>query len=181
MKDQVTELNTYPNTTIKDEIVRFIIDNYDFNRSYLITTHLNDSLSYKKTLCDLNFNTISNINKTFIKKLTNKVFCRSSKNRLEIFTVIENLKHIDKRTHIHTIVSTPEHLSVEMMIVKITQSVMNTEQLVDLNIKPLNDNAFNLVHYLTKQLQKEKLSLEDDTIDWENCYLTKSNYLAVNH
>ena len=166
-------------TKIQKTTFDWIIENYDFNRSYLVTLHLNDTLSFKKEVKDLVFNEISKINKRFIKRLENKVFSKNSKNRLEVFSVIEGLKFKTNRNHIHLIISTEKHMTREMMIVEIVRSFERTKYLVDIHIKKVEHDVSNLIDYLTKQLKV--MTLDDDTIDWKNSRLTKDHYLQITH
>ena len=166
-------------TKIQKTTIDWIIENYDFNRSYLVTLHLNDGLGFKKEIKDLVFNDISKINKRFIRRLENRVFSKNSKNRLEVFTVIEGLKYYKDRNHVHLIISTEKHMTREMMIVEIVRSFERTKYLVDLHIKKVEHDVSNLIDYLTKQLKV--MTLDDDTIDWKNCYLNKTNYLQITH
>ena len=166
-------------TKIQKTTFDWIIENYDFNRSYLVTLHLNDGLGFKKEIKDLVFNDISKINKRFIRRLENRVFSKNSKNRLEVFTVIEGLKYYKDRNHVHLIISTEKHMTREMMIVEIVRSFERTKYLVDLHIKKVEHDVSNLIDYLTKQLKV--MTLDDDTIDWKNCYLNKTNYLQITH
>ena len=166
-------------TKIQKTTIDWLLKNYDFNRSYLVTLHLNDTLGFKKEVKDLVFNEISQINKRFIRRLHNKVFSKNSKNRLEVFTVIENLKNKIDRNHIHLIISTEKHMTREMMIVEIVRSFERTKKLKDIHIKRVENDVSNLVSYLTKQLRV--MTLDDDTIDWKNCYLNKNNYLQITH
>ena len=166
-------------TKIQKTTFDWIIENYDFNRSYLVTLHLNDGLGFKKEIKDLVFNDISKINKRFIRRLENRVFSKNSKNRLEVFTVIEGLKYHKDRNHVHLIISTEKHMTREMMIVEIVRSFERTKYLVDLHIKKVEHDVSNLIDYLTKQLKV--MTLDDDTIDWKNCYLNETNYLQITH
>ena len=166
-------------TKIQKTTIDWLLKNYDFNRSYLVTLHLNDTLGFKKEVKDLVFNEISQINKRFIRRLHNKVFSKNSKNRLEVFTVIENLKNKIDRNHIHLIISTEKHMTREMMIVEIVRSFERTKKLKDIHIKRVENDVSNLVSYLTKQLRV--MTLDDDTIDWKNCYLNRNNYLQITH
>ena len=166
-------------TKIQKTTFDWIIENYDFNRSYLVTLHLNDGLGFKKEVKDLVFNDISKINKRFIRRLENRVFSKNSKNRLEVFTVIEGLKYYKDRNHIHLIISTEKHMTREMMIVEMVRSFERTKYLVDIHIKKVEHDVSNLIDYLTKQLKV--MTLDDDTIDWKNSRLTKDHYLQITH
>lgn len=166
-------------TKIQKTTIDWLLKNYDFNRSYLVTLHLNDTLGFKKEVKDLVFNEISQINKRFIRRLHDKVFSKNSKNRLEVFTVIEGLKNKIDRNHIHLIISTEKHMTREMMIVEIVRSFERTKKLKDIHIKRVENDVSNLVSYLTKQLRV--MTLDDDTIDWKNCYLNENNYLQITH
>ena len=166
-------------TKIQQTTIDWLLKNYDFNRSYLVTLTLNDTLGFKKEVKDLVFNEISQINKRFIRRLENRVFSKNSKNRLEVFTVLEGLKNKIDRNHIHLIISTEKHMTREMMIVEIVRSFERTKKLKDIHIKRVENDVSNLVSYLTKQLRV--MTLDDDTIDWKNCYLNENNYLQITH
>ena len=168
-------------TKIQKETLDWLIDNFDFNRSHLVTLHLNDKLSYKKEIKDLVFHDISKIVTRFRRKLENRVFSKRSNKRLEIFTVIEGLKWKTERNHIHMIISTEQHISKEMMIVEMVNSFHRTKCLVDIHVVRIGQDKTNLVDYLTKELKQREITLDDETIDWKNSRLTKDHYLQVNH
>ena len=168
-------------TKIQKKTLDWLIDNFDFNRSHLVTLHLNDKLSYKKEIKDLVFHDISKIVTRFRRKLENRVFSKRSNKRLEIFTVIEGLKWKTERNHIHMIISTEQHISKEMMIVEMVNSFHRTKCLVDIHVVKIGQDKTNLVDYLTKELKQREITLDDETIDWKNSRLTKDHYLQVNH
>ena len=168
-------------TKIQKETLDWLIDNFDFNRSHLVTLHLNDKLSYKKEIKDLVFHDISKIVTRFRRKLENRVFSKRSNKRLEIFTVIEGLKWKLDRNHIHIIISTEQHISKEMMIVEMVNSFHRTKCLVDIHVVRIGQDKTNLVDYLTKELKERDITLDDETIDWKNSRLTKDHYLQVTH
>ena len=168
-------------TKIQKKTLNWLIENFDFNRSHLITLHLNDRLSYKKVIKDLVFNDISKIVTRFRRKLENRVFSKRSNKRLEIFTVIEGLKWKLDRNHIHIIISTEQHISKEMMIVEMVNSFHRTKCLVDIHVVRIGQDKTNLVDYLTKELKEREITLNDETIDWKNSRLTKDHYLQITH
>ena len=162
-------------TKVQRDVLKWITNHFDFNRSYVVTLHLNDQLSYKKVIRDLVFNDISKITTRLFRRLENRVFSKNSNKRLEKFTVIEGLKRRDQRNHIHFIVSTTQHMSREMMLVEIVRSFERTKYLTDVHIKMIDHNVSNLVDYLTKELKM--MTFNDDTIDWKNTYMKDEYFL----
>jgi hypothetical protein len=62
------------------------------------------------------------------------------------------------------IVETPTHISKEMMLKNIIESLHETKGLGKLDIRNVREKR-HLVEYLCKELRPNR-----DSIEWENCY-----------
>lgn len=99
-----------------------------FNRGLLITYNLWDSLSWKKDQFTLY--EIQKRNKRFIRRLEKKCNVHQRQG-LERFVVIETDK---PRNHCHLIMETPIHLSKEMMLNNIHESLDKTKGLLKIGM-----------------------------------------------
>ena len=134
-----------------------------FNRGLLVTYHLWDNLSWRKDFDNLHQN--QKINKRFIRRLEKKCNVHQ-KQRLERFVVIETDK---PRNHVHMISETPIHISKEMMLKNIIESLNQTKGLGKVDIRDVRYKT-GIVEYLCKELQPNR-----DSIDWENSYFKGRN------
>ena len=128
------------------------------NRGLMVTYHLWDNLTWRK-----DFNTlysIKRINRRFIRRLEKKCNVHQ-KSRLERFVSTETDK---PRNHVHMIVETPIHISKEMMLKYIIESLHETKGLGKLDIRKVRYKT-GLVEYLCKEFRPKK-----DSIELENCY-----------
>jgi len=128
------------------------------NRGLLVTYSLWDNLSWRKDTNNLY--QIQTINKRFIRRLEKKCDVHQ-KSRLERFIVTETDK---PRNHVHMIVETPIHMSKEIMLKNIIESLHETKGLGKLDIRNVREKR-HLVEYLCKELRPNR-----DSIEWENCY-----------
>ena len=129
-----------------------------FNRGLLVTYHLWDNLCWRK---DFNIvYQIKIINRRFNRRLEKKCNVHQ-KQRLERFVVTETR---EPKNHIHMIVETPIHLSKEMMLKNIIESINQTKGLGKMDIRNVRYKT-GIVEYLCKELQPNM-----DSIDWENSY-----------
>ena len=129
-----------------------------FNRGLLVTYHLWDNLCWRKDFNNLY--QIKIINRRFIRRLEKKCNVHQ-KQRLERFVVTETR---EPKNHIHMIVETPIHLSKEMMLKNIIESINQTKGLGKMDIRNVRYKT-GIVEYLCKELQPNM-----DSIDWENSY-----------
>jgi hypothetical protein len=129
-----------------------------FNRGLLITYNLWDSLSWKKDQFTLY--EIQKRNKRFIRRLEKKCNVHQRQG-LERFVVIETDK---PRNHCHLIMETPIHLSKDMMLNNIHESLDKTKGLGKVDIRNVRYKQ-GMIDYLCKELRPNK-----DSIDWENSY-----------
>ena len=134
-----------------------------FNRGLFVTYNLWDNLSWKKDFDNLY--QIQKINKRFIRRLEKKCNVHQ-KQRLERFVVIETEK---PRNHVHILTETPIHLSKEMMLDKIIESLHETKGLGNLDVREIRYKT-GIVEYLCKELRPNL-----DSIDWENSYFKGRN------
>ena len=100
-----------------------------FNRGLLVTYNLWDNLSWRKDFDNLY--QIQKINKRFIRRLEKKCNVHQ-KQRLERFVVTETDK---ARNHIHMITETPIHISKELMLKNIIESLHETKGLGKFDIR----------------------------------------------
>ena len=129
-----------------------------FNRGLLVTYNLWDNLSWRKDY--KNILEIQKRNRRFIRRLEKKCNVHQ-KQRLERFVVIETDK---PRNHVHMISETPIHISKEIMLKNIIESLNQTKGLGKVDIRDVRYKT-GIVEYLCKELQPNK-----DSIDWENSY-----------
>ena len=134
-----------------------------FNRGLLVTYHLWDNLSWRKDFDNLH--QIQKINKRFIRRLEKKCNVHQ-KQRLERFVVTETEK---PKNHVHMIVETPIHLSKDMMLINIIESLHKTKGLGKMDIRNVRYKT-GIVEYLCKELHPNR-----DSIDWENSYFKGRN------
>ena len=134
-----------------------------FNRGLFITYGLWDNLSWKKD--EMALTDIQKINKRFIRRLEKKSNVHQ-RNRLERFLVTETDR---PKNHCHMVMETPIHLSKEMMLKNIIESLSETKGLGKVDVRNVRYKQ-GLVDYLCKELRPNK-----DSIDWENSYFRDRN------
>ena len=108
---------------------------------------------------------IQKINKRFIRRLEKKSNVHQ-RNRLERFLVTETDR---PKNHCHMVMETPIHLSKEMMLKNIIESLSETKGLGKVDVRNVRYKQ-GLVDYLCKELRPNK-----DSIDWENSYFRDRN------
>ena len=110
--------------------------------------------------------------------ISDKSFCPSAicrlppkdnvhqKQRLERFVVTETEK---PKNHVHMIVETPIHISKDMMLINIIESLHKTKGLGKMDIRNIRYKT-GMIEYLCKELQPNM-----DSIDWENSFFKGRN------
>ena len=129
-----------------------------FNRGLLVSYNLWDNLSWKKD--DMTLYEIQKINKRFIRRLEKKCHVHQ-KNRLERLLDCETDR---PRNHCHMILETPIHLSKEIMLKNIIESLHQTKGLGKMDIRNVRYKE-GLIEYCCKELRPNK-----NSIDWENSW-----------
>jgi len=137
----VTPHPSYKSTPLQQSHIDYFLDQHRFIRGFLVTMHLpnylsgsyqsSDSKTGKEVGLDPTgaFNLIKPLIKRFRRRLEKRVFPmkrskrkRNMTKRLECLTVIEGCYSTVNRNHIHIVVETPEHLSMDEMEFMIRKS-----------------------------------------------------------
>ena len=206
-------------TKYQDTHVEFFLEKFKFRRGFFLTIHVpsyltNGHKTKRGTIVVKNpidyFEQISQIVKKFHRRLERKCFTKSEmKNgskRLEKLTVIEGCYNPSKTNHIHILVETPQHLSMEEMETLIRKShgsklkssgieqfVRNERGIDEKNHKGYLNLKGNfemgelylvpIEQYGSKQRLYTYLTKEvkenTNTVDWKNTYEKSLRYLTV--
>tara|TARA_B100000767_G_scaffold261409_1_gene272996 strand:- start:605 stop:1609 length:1005 start_codon:yes stop_codon:yes gene_type:complete len=188
-----------------------LVERFSFKRGFFITIHVPSYLTNGHTTergsivfkdSQSYFDQISLVIKSFRRRLERKVYKvphskkgKNIKHRLGMVSVIEGVHTESKKNHIHLVVETPQHLSMEQFELFIRQShggiIVNEKitkcikkknfieemsnnlsmrkdfRLGKIHIEKLDDERSRriLYTYLTKEVKEGR-----DTVDWKNSY-----------
>ena len=206
------EHKTYPPPSrLRQSVIDELVERFSFKRGFLLTLHFPSYLNHGHTTkkgsmvvkdSETYFEQISYVTKKFRRRLERKVYKvphskkgKNTKHKLGMVSVIEGVHSgYGKKNHLHMVVETPQHLSMEQFELFIRQShggtivndkitkcikKKNFNEGMSKNLSMRKDFKLGKIHfreldnkcrrrlytYLTKEVKEGRY-----TVDWKNSY-----------